>query len=340
MSTPNCPQCGSVQVIRKGVRQNQFRPVQLYRCNNCGRYFSATDIARAKYPARVILNALRLYHLGYPQEEVARLLASKHHIGVPQRTISSWIKRYASLCTFGKLRAKAIKLYKPGEMIAKRTLQHRQVYAYQLHRAKLDLLGGLPRPEDYHRLRQYLHSVLMSEYPDQLFATEQSQLPELPLRRSSQLSLNLLPLHSRRKQNVANQLAGMGLLLAKTRKQRHAQIQNFMLTTDSATLACELPVYLTDNDVLYYQRNGFHLPISPEHTPVTGHIDILQVRQGLIHILDYKPGAGTLQPLSQLTLYALALASRTRLPLKLFRCAWFDEADYFEFDPLAAVNRR
>jgi hypothetical protein len=33
----------------------------------------------------------------------------------------------------------------------------------------------------------------------------------------------------------------------------------------------------------------------------------------------------------------LALASRTRLPLKLFVCAWFDEKDYFEFYPLQAV---
>ena len=39
----------------------------------------------------------------------------------------------------------------------------------------------------------------------------------------------------------------------------------------------------------------------------------------------------------QLTLYALALARRTELPLKIFKCAWFDEKDYFEFFPLKAV---
>lgn len=41
----------------------------------------------------------------------------------------------------------------------------------------------------------------------------------------------------------------------------------------------------------------------------------------------------------QTTIYALALARRTRLPLKMFKCAWFDEKDYFEFYPLAGVYK-
>ncbi len=39
----------------------------------------------------------------------------------------------------------------------------------------------------------------------------------------------------------------------------------------------------------------------------------------------------------QLTIYALALARRTGLKLKDFKCAWFDEKDYFEFFPLTGV---
>ncbi len=62
-----------------------------------------------------------------------------------------------------------------------------------------------------------------------------------------------------------------------------------------------------------------------------------QVRNGLIHILDYKPDAHKVNPVSQLVIYALALASRSRLPLRDFKCAWFDERTYFEFFPLHAV---
>ena len=73
---------------------------------------------------------------------------------------------------------------------------------------------------------------------------------------------------------------------------------------------------------------------------ITGHIDILQIRNGSAHILDYKPNAAKEQPIEQLTLYALALSRLTGIRLFDFKCAWFDENDYFEFFPLHAVYKR
>jgi len=67
-------------------------------------------------------------------------------------------------------------------------------------------------------------------------------------------------------------------------------------------------------------------------------IDFLQVRDGYLQILDYKPDARKEKHAHvQLTIYALALARRANLPLKNFKCAWFDEKDYFEFFPLKGV---
>jgi len=64
----------------------------------------------------------------------------------------------------------------------------------------------------------------------------------------------------------------------------------------------------------------------------------LQVRDGYLQILDYKPEARKEKHAHvQLTIYALALARRANLPLKYFKCAWFDEKDYFEFFPLKGV---
>src|SRR5207244_1587024 len=65
-----------------------------------------------------------------------------------------------------------------------------------------------------------------------------------------------------------------------------------------------------------------------------------QVRDGYLQILDYKPDArkerrAHVQP----TIYALALARRTNLPLKSFKCAWFDAKDYFGFLPIKGVYR-
>ena len=54
-------------------------------------------------------------------------------------------------------------------------------------------------------------------------------------------------------------------------------------------------------------------------------------------ILDYKPGANKLKPIDQLTTYALALSRKLNLPLYYFKCAWFDENNYFEFFPLHVV---
>jgi hypothetical protein len=39
-----------------------------------------------------------------------------------------------------------------------------------------------------------------------------------------------------------------------------------------------------------------------------------------------------------LTIYTLALASRTKLAVRDFKCAWFDDKNYCEFFPLHAVR--
>lgn len=72
---------------------------------------------------------------------------------------------------------------------------------------------------------------------------------------------------------------------------------------------------------------------------ITGHIDMLQIRNGSVHILDYKPNAAKERPLEQLTMYALALSRLTGLRVYHFKCAWFDEKDYFEFFPLHVVYK-
>ena len=112
------------------------------------------------------------------------------------------------------------------------------------------------------------------------------------------------------------------------------------MTNDSTTIAAEVPIYLTHDDLLYFSSRNFNLDPKDFKTPITGHIDILQIRNGLIHILDYKPEAEKEKPIHQLTIYALALASKTKLPLTLFKCAWFDENDYYEFFPLHVVKEK
>lgn len=338
----NCPHCHSTKIIRKGTRKNQYRPAPRYLCKACHRYFTVGGMLGTKYPANIILKALSFYSLGYSQTTVAEKLAARNQLDISQRTVSSWIKRLAALCTFKNMRVKAIKLYAPGQMIATHRLEHRQVYVYKYHRAKLDLLQAiLPRPADFQRLCAYLLSIDTPQFPHRLFQQDVIEAtPGKTSGRSSQVRLQFLHIANKRKENLANLLVSQGLLLAQGNRERHKQIEDFMLINDSSTIATEVPVYLTSEHVRYFHEKGFYLPITESEAPITGHIDIVQVRQRYIHILDYKPNAQKIQPISQLTIYALALASQTKLPLKLFKCAWFDENDYFEFYPLQAVYRK
>ena len=70
-----------------------------------------------------------------------------------------------------------------------------------------------------------------------------------------------------------------------------------MLINDSVTAAVEIPVFLTGEDIAYYRSRGFTLHFDSDI--ITGHIDFLQVRNGHLHILDYKPEArGKSMPMS------------------------------------------
>jgi hypothetical protein len=62
-----------------------------------------------------------------------------------------------------------------------------------------------------------------------------------------------------------------------------------MLLNDSVTVAVEVPIYLTREDLAYYRSRGFTLDFDAD--VITGHIDFLQIRNGYLHVLDYKPEA-------------------------------------------------
>ena len=126
----------------------------------------------------------------------------------------------------------------------------------------------------------------------------------------------------------------------KPAAKKATKAPSFMVANDSVTIAAEVPVYLFPDDIQHFKSKlRFHIPIDDNAT-LTGHIDVLQVRNGAIHILDYKPNARHEKPIEQLTFYALTLSRRTGLRLYDFKCAWFDEKHYFEFFPLHVVLKR
>ena len=345
-----CPFCDGRQIIKRGLRKNSYRQLQLYCCRDCRRCFTPLEgLKGVKYQPRVIARALCLYNLGHSQLQTTRHIASEYRISVPRRTLSDWITRYRPITTFQRIRSAAIVEFSQ-KMLKERTLEHQQIYQYKVHMAKLRLvLDGLA-PQVATKVRRYLLSVF-EDFPDVLFQADESSSHELQdevgdqqqqrrVIRSSKSNFEVLPLYPIAKQNLANDLAAMGLLLARRNKDRHSSVQDFMLANDSCTIACEVPVYLEAAEIGYYKSERFFVDLPDSAKPITGHIDIVQVRNGIIHLLDYKPKACDIDPVNQLVVYALAFASRTRLTLKQLKCAWFDEKDYFEFYPLHAVRAR
>ncbi len=336
MQNPNCPHCNSKNIIKKGIRKNIHQEIQLYHCKACGKTFSPQLIKKVKYPPKIILKAISFYNLGYTQRQVSKEMARCHHIKIPERTISSWLEQFKDVCRFVRLRNQTIKLYKPEEMIFSHRLQHNQIYKFQLHKAKLELVKSELPLQKFQPLKAYLEKIPTEAFPHHIFQPKQD-MEELT--RSSQMKFETLDFVKEEKQNLSNALTSLGLQLAKSNKERHEAIQNFMLINDSVTVACEVPVYLTQDDIEYFLSKGFTFTFENCRTPITGHIDVLQIRNGLIHILDYKPDADKVNAVNQLTIYALALASRTKLAVKDFKCAWFDDKSYYEFFPLHAVYK-
>jgi ATP-dependent exoDNAse (exonuclease V) beta subunit len=138
--------------------------------------------------------------------------------------------------------------------------------------------------------------------------------------RCSQL-FTIVKIKKEEKYNHACKLADLALKSSRTNKERHSVVEKFMLVNDSSTIACEVPVWFWEKSL---------------NAGICGHIDLLQIRQDKIYILDFKPGASRENDdkvASQLYLYASGLSFRTSIPLKEFRCAWFDDMVYYEFNP-------
>ncbi len=341
-----CPYCQSKNFVKRGVRENKHQTVQLYLCKNpeCGKTFTQSDVKGKKFPLNVIVAGITLYNQGYTFEQCCNALEQKYKVRPEVDTLASWYEEYKPLCRFERMRSYALKMYKPKDMIEEVTMAHRQLYRFRYHRAKIRLMLEEFGNRNLYRMKDYLDAVT-SETPHQYFQ-DGGRMSEV----KSKFSAADMIVKS--KFNFANKLAGFVLQAVTENKLRHEAVQKFMLANDSVTVATEVPVYIRREDV-EYMENVLKFKIcdnslielkgnkKPQKLPrlLTGHIDVIQIRNHCVHLLDYKPNAAKEHPIEQLTWYALALSRLTGLRLFEFKCAWFDETDYFEFYPLHVVKK-
>ena len=152
--------------------------------------------------------------------------------------------------------------------------------------------------------------------------------------RCSQVKVDINTMRKDRNNNACR-LAELAMGAVTDNRKRHDVVEEFMLANDTATVAVEVPVWFWENKIFNFDTGKMGVGIC-------GHIDILQLKWREIYVLDFKPEAAKEKEekvCSQLYLYARGLSFRTGIPLKRFRCAWFDENDYFEFEPARAEVR-
>lgn len=337
-----CPHCGSHSLTRRGTRKKKLEIVQLWRCSSCKRVFTPgpTALHNKTYPLRMILTALTDYDLGYTLEETAARLKKKTNRSVSPSTVSAWLDAYKQHCTYRRLRANGLRRFPANQTIRSIKLYHRQIYGYAFHRPKLEFVraGTLDdkRPGDmrFPAVANFLESI-PTTCPHDLFRRDDD-----PKARASQAApawADASRIIVNRKQNAATETAGLIIPAVGNNKLRHETLQHFMLANDSVTMAIEVPIWLDEQDIAALERqHAIELAARDGYKPraITGHIDFLQVRNGCVHVLDYKPDARTNTPIAQLAIYALALTRRVP-GLKLFdiKCAWFNEHEYCEMFP-------
>ena len=334
-----CPRCGSHVLTRRGTRKKKLEIVQLWRCASCKRTFTPgpASLHNKTYPLRTVLDALATYSLGYSLEETVARTRSKSGRKIASSTLASWLAEHDNYLSYMRLRETGRRLFPPTQTIRSIKLYHRQIYAYAFHRSKLELLrrGEL---DDKDRgdarlapIANFLEAVPLI-CPHDMFRQEgrgRASQAQPAFADVSRIIVN-------HKENAATRIASLIIPAVGNNKLRHETLQRFMLATDSVTVAVEIPIWLGETDIaaLEEQHRIEIVPKTESRRSITGHIDFLQVRNGAVHVLDYKPDARTNRPIAQLAIYALAL---TRLVpgLKLFdiKCAWFNEEEYNEFFP-------
>ena len=330
----HCLYCHA-KVVKRGKRKKKYEIVQLYYCKNCDKTFTSQITKNKTYPLRVIIDSLTLHNRLNSFEEISSIIKERYGITITPRTISSWINEYQEYAPFIRMREFASKKYSSKELIEESKLIHQQIYNFKYHRAKLNfILNEEFKHFKFKPLQEFLELAVV-ECPHQLF--------QETTKRSSEFKdvFNLNEVIITPKNNTAVKIANFVMQAVANNKMRHEVLQDFMLSNDTVTVASEVPILINSEDVKHYKHElNFDIPITlNDEEYITGHIDLIQIRNGSVHIIDFKPSASKAKPLAQLTLYALALSRLTGLRLYHFKCAWFDNKNYYEFFPLHVVYK-
>lgn len=93
-----CRYCGSLSVVKIGVRHNIHGDAQRYLCKDCGRKFIRNEgFEKVKATPKAITIALDLYFKGVSQRKIVEHLKMFEGVKVTQPCVFKWIRKYIAL---------------------------------------------------------------------------------------------------------------------------------------------------------------------------------------------------------------------------------------------------
>lgn len=102
---------------------------------------------------------------------------------------------------------------------------------------------------------------------------------------------------------------------------RHHRMETFLMVSDIATVATEVPTWMTPKESQVFNSN------------LTGHIDLVRLTDK-IEIWDYKPWASKeVFACCQVYWYCRMLSSRLHIDITQFRCGYFDKRNVYLVEP-------
>jgi len=102
---------------------------------------------------------------------------------------------------------------------------------------------------------------------------------------------------------------------------RHERMETFLMLSDRASVAVEVPVWMTPKESQLFDSN------------LTGHIDLVRLTDK-IEIWDYKPYASReIFACCQVYWYCRMLSTRLRIDIDEFRCGFFDAYNVYVIEP-------
>ena len=102
---------------------------------------------------------------------------------------------------------------------------------------------------------------------------------------------------------------------------RHERMETFLMLSDKASVAAEVPVWMTPKESQLFTAN------------LTGHIDVVRLTDK-IEIWDYKPYASKeIFASCQVYWYCRMLSARLKIDIDEFRCGFFDAYNVYVIEP-------